>query len=422
MGCNFSINNLSNFLVMQTSVRVKFRPSSVAGKQGSLYVQLIKDRQSRTVVIKKVKLHPYEWDEQRECFRVSTGDTERRAYLENTQAKIVHGKTQLLSAISQLENYKPHYTVEDVLETFYRRRSRDNLSSYAERLAASVEGAHPRTARSYRCVAKRVREFYGGDIPLHSINAAFVKGFEADLLSKGKKLNTTSYYCRNLRAIINHAVDDKIIDPPVEKLFAGIFTGNEKTEKRAVKKEVIETLEAMEPPGSKNNGLEFASQMFLLSYYLRGISFIDLAYLKKGNIRDGCIFYTRRKTGQRFEVEITPKIQAILDRYRVNDSEYLLPFLRGSDSRTNYENALRRENGYLKQLSALIGLDKPLTTYVARHSWASNAYAMGVPMDLISQGLGHENVRTTMIYLKSFDYSNLHAANRRIINEGKDAA
>ncbi len=407
---------------MQTSVKLKFRPSTVEGKPGSLYVQFIKDRKSRTVAIKGFKIHSHEWDEVNEGFRVNTSDPVRKTYLESAHAKMVHGKAQLLEAINHLEHRNPFYTVEDVLETYYRQRCSSNLTAYADRLAEKMETNQPRTARSYRCVAKRVREYNGGDVPLNNITAAFVKGFETFLRAKGKKPNTTSYYCRNLRAIMNRAMEDKIIEMSQERLFAGVFTGNEKTEKRAVKKDVIEALETIELSGSHNKHLELACQLFLLSYYLRGISFIDLAYLKKSNISDGCIRYTRRKTGQRFEIEITPEIQAILDCHRSDTSDYLLPILRDGDSRTDYENALRRENGYLKQLSSLIDLDKPLTTYVARHSWASNAHAMGVPMELISQGLGHENVRTTMIYLKSFDYSSLHAANRKIINGGKDAA
>ncbi len=96
--------------------------------------------------------------------------------------------------------------------------------------------------------------------------------------------------------------------------------------------------------------------------------------------------------------------------------------MRKGDSPVEYASALRLENDCLKRISVLIGLDKPLTTYTARHSWASIALAKGVSIELISQGLGHENVRTTMIYLKSFDYSSLHAANRKVICREKKVA
>ncbi len=399
----------------------KFRPSVVEGKPGSLYVQFIKDRKSRSVVLKGYKFYPHEWDEESESFRVSIGNTERKAYLESIHAKLMTGRQQVYEAIRKLEIRNPDYSVDEVIENYLRRQYRNNLTAYAGRLADRIEESRPRTARSYRCVARRIQEFYGGDVPLDRINADFIKRFEAHLLSKGKKPNTTSYYCRNLRAILNRAIDEKIIENPQERLFSGVFTGNEKTEKRAVKREVIETLENLKLTGIVNKQLLLACHLFLLSYYLRGISFIDLAYLKKANIRDGCILYTRHKTGQRFEIEITPKIEVLLNNYQDDDSDYLLPVLRKGDKRTDYENALKQENNRLKQLSALIGLDKPLTTYVARHSWASNAYAMGVSIDLISQGLGHENVRTTMIYLKSFDYSNLHEANRKVIYGTQEA-
>ncbi len=404
---------------MKTTVKLKFRPSTVEGKTGSLYVQFIKDRKTRLVVFKECKIYPHEWDEERESFRVNTGSPERKAYMEKLYERMKRGKEQLLDVIGKLESRFEDYTVDDVIREYEQYRSRNNLAAYAEQLASRVEEHKPRTARTYRSVIKKVDEFYGHEIRMDKIDSAFVKQFEADILAQGRKKNTSSYYLRSLRAILNHAVEDKVIEFSRERLFAGVFTGNEKTEKRAVKQEVIETMETIDFQATGNKRLELACRAFLLSYYLRGISFIDLAYLKKENIRDGCIFYTRRKTGQKFEIEITPEIQDILDYYRVEDNDYLLPFLRRGDSHSDYANALRRENGCLKELSVLIGLDKPLTTYVARHSWASNAYAMGVSIDLISQGLGHENIRTTMIYLKSFDYSHLHEANRKVICGGK---
>ncbi len=179
---------------------------------------------------------------------------------------------------------------------------------------------------------------------------------------------------------------------------------------------MIKRLEIIDLNDTEKRHLDQTRWLFLLSYYLRGISFIDMAYLKKENIRDGCICYTRRKTGQYFEIEITPEIKAIFKRYCLAGSSYLLPLLQQGDSRADYENALRKQNKDLKELSALAGLDKPLTTYAARHSWASIAHAMGVPVEIISRGLGHESVKTTQIYLKSFDYDLIHQANRKVIS------
>ncbi len=167
--------------------------------------------------------------------------------------------------------------------------------------------------------------------------------------------------------------------------------------------------------------MELSRDLFVLSFYMRGISFIDLAYLKKKDVKNEIISYQRHKTGQTLEIALTPEMKEIIDRHSnlCKDSDYLLPVLHRGDSYQSYNNALKKQNNHLKILSKMIGLDQGLTTYVTRHSWATIARNQGIPVSLISQGLGHESERTTKIYLGSFDYTPLHTANQTIINHTK---
>ena len=151
--------------------------------------------------------------------------------------------------------------------------------------------------------------------------------------------------------------------------------------------------------------LDYARDLFLLSFMLRGMSVVDMAFLKKSDLRNGCVSYKRRKTGRMLTIEWTPEMQAVLDKYPANPTEYLLPIVTSCnvDADTCYRNVSARVNYGLKKIAAMIGIKIPLTLYVARHSWASVAKAKGIPMRVISEGMGHESETTTQIYLASLD-------------------
>ena len=163
--------------------------------------------------------------------------------------------------------------------------------------------------------------------------------------------------------------------------------------------------------------LDYARDMFILSFYLRGMSFIDMAFLKKTNLNNGYVIYRRRKTGQQLVIKWTKDMQMILDKYPENDSEYLLPIIRNSDAneRYIYRNAGYNINRSLKQIARMAGITISLTLYVARHSWASAAKAKGIPLSVISEGMGHDSETTTQIYLASLETSVVDQANSLII-------
>ncbi len=403
-----------------TSIHLKFRPSSVPGHEGSVYFRFIRNREVK-VLTTSHKLFPGEWNPHLEKVKLGCSSRLRDMYLQKLSADLSRERANLESNIRSLER-SGNFKLADFVEHYRLHRSCCMLLTFAPELEQSLrQSGQIRTARAYRDAARNFIRFNGGqDFPLEQLDAARIKEYETWMKFKGNKLNTISFYMRNLRMIHKGAVERRLIGDPGEDIFAHVFTGVDKTRKRAVKKEVIEDLAAMDFAMSSCL-MAFSRDLFILSFYLRGISFIDLAYLKKKNVKNGIITYKRHKTGQTLEIALTPEMQAIIGRYSLlcKDSDYLLPILGKDDSRQSYDNALKKQNGNLKKLSKLLGLEEHLTTYVSRHSWATIARKQGIPMSLISQGLGHESERTTLIYLDSFDYTPLHQANLKVIRQTK---
>ncbi len=251
------------------------------------------------------------------------------------------------------------------------------------------------------------------DVPLDKVNSDMMLAYEAYLKSIGISPNGSSFYMRNLRAVYNRAVEKEVT---VQRYpFRQVYTGVDKTVKRAVSAEVIKRLKEMDFEG--NRRLDFARDMFMFSFYTRGMSFVDMAYLKKKDLANGILSYRRRKTGQQLMIKWEKPMQEIVERYDTSGSEYLLPIIKHSQvaERTQYIYAGHRINRYLKIIGEKLGVHIPLTMYVARHSWASIAKSKHIPMSVISEGMGHDSEATTRIYLASLDNNEIDKANYLIL-------
>lgn len=169
---------------------------------------------------------------------------------------------------------------------------------------------------------------------------------------------------------------------------------------------------------SNNPSADFARDMFTISFMLRGMSLIDMAFLKKTDLCNGYITYRRRKTGQLLTIKWTTEMQAILNKYPTNKSIFLLPIIKnaGVNERYAYRNAGYNINHNLKTIAKKVGITIPLTLYVARHSWASAAKSKGIPLSVISEGMGHDSMATTQIYLAALDTTLIDQANSLILS------
>lgn len=194
---------------------------------------------------------------------------------------------------------------------------------------------------------------------------------------------------QNFKSGLYRAVENEIIEN--RNPFRHVYTGVDKTVKRTLPIAIIKKIKTLDL--ELIPALDFARDMFMMSFMLRGMSFIDMAYLQKTDLRNGYITYRRRKTGQQLTIEWTKEMQMLLDKYPENESDYLLPIIRntGTNERYTYRNVGYNINHNLKTIAKKVGITIPLTLYVARHSWASAAKAKGIPLSVISEGMGHDS-------------------------------
>lgn len=406
-----------------TSIKVKFRPSSVADREGTIYYLISNNRRSRRLnTVYKVFAH--EWDA-----RLSTVTADRQSerwpQMCSIRKAIAHDLIRFKRIERRMQENDSEISVDFLIDEFMTYVHDYTLLNYIETIIGNLRrNGKTRTAETYRATRNSIKMFLTNaptsaengratDIMLDEVTTSTMQAYEAWLKTRGLTQNSTSFYMRILRAVYNRAVEDGAIEN--SHPFRHVFTGVEKTVKRAVPLAVIRKIKTLDL--SERPNLDFARDMFLMSFYLRGMSFIDMAYLRKSDLCNGYISYRRRKTGQLLFIEWTREMQLILKKYPSNQSAYLLPIIRnatGSD-RNAYLHTSYVINQRLKQIARMVGVAMPLTLYVARHSWASAAKAKGIPLSVISEGLGHDNERTTQIYLASFDTSVVDKANSLII-------
>lgn len=275
------------------------------------------------------------------------------------------------------------------------------------------------TARNYAAALRSFLRFREGkDLAMEEMGPDIILGYETYLKTVGVSRNTSSFYMRILRAVYNRAAKQGLTSQ--RHPFRPVYTGIDKTCKRAIPLGIIRKIKRLDL--SRCASKELAKDAFLMSFYLRGISFIDLAHLRKSDIRDGFLHYNRRKTRQHIQVKWLPVMQEIVDKYQhlTATSDYLLPFLVSSDDREleeeqAYHNAEARITYHLKRIGTRAGMRNNLTLYAARHSWATAARDRNVPVAVISEALGHHSETTTQIYLRSILTSEVDKANAALL-------
>lgn len=410
-----------------------FRPSTKKGRYpGSLSLRLIHNRQPRVITLASCSVYSEEWDKESQTILFPADDPSRTAALQEVET-LMKQEADVIRKLVRTLGKRGRYTLDELLETYRLKAREGKLLGYAETLALSMEKrGQYRTARAYRTVTRAIVAFNGGgDIPLHQVNACLVKDFEAHLKALGRMPNTISYYMRNLRAVYNKAAAGGLVAPLYHgNPFEGVFTGVTKTMKRALSVTEIQQMRDIclprllqeEQPGSRRykylSDLNAARRYFGFCFHARGMSFIDMAFLKKSNVSGGFIRYVRRKTGQQIEVRVTPELQLLMDFFagETTGSEYVFPVIKdnGKPARVQYENALRTQNNRLKKVAELAGVPREISTHVARHSWATAGKSVNLPVGVISECLGHTSESTTQIYLAQLNNSVLDEANERI--------
>lgn len=393
-----------------TSVKIKFRPSTVEGKEGGIYFQIIHNRVVRQLNT-DYKVFAQEWDADAESVNVGG---ERSSILSGIKERLEWDTARLEKVIRQLETERYKFTADDVITAFHRMTKEVSFVSFMHGVIAQLKQlGRVRTSETYTATLNSFMAFREElDVPLDGISSDLMLLYEAYLKARGVRMNTISFYMRNLRAVYNRAIDKGLT--PQNNPFRHVYTGVDKTVKRAIPIKAIKALKDLDL--SMKPSSDFARDMFLFSFYTRGMSFVDMAYLKKSDLQNGILTYRRRKTGQQLIIKWEKCMEDIVAKYPPNKTIYLLPIIKAQkDERRQYDNALHLVNYRLKELSKVLKLQRPLTMYVARHSWASAAKAKNVPLSVISEGMGHDSEATTQIYLASLETSVVDKVNKMIL-------
>ena len=393
-----------------TSIKIKFRPSSVEGKEGSIYFQIIHNRVVRQLNT-AYRIFASEWDEEAETI-IANGD--RINIINAIKERMAWDIARLEKAVAQLETKRGRYSADEVITVYHKLTNEVSLFSFWHNVIAQLKQlGKVRTAETYTATLKSFMKFLDNqDIPLDGITSDMMLLYEAYLKARGVRMNTISFYMRIFRAVYNRAVEKGLTIQ--NNPFRHVYTGVDKTVKRAIPIKAIKALKELDL--SMNQALDFARDMFMFSFYTRGMSFVDMAYLKKSDIKNGILTYRRRKTGQELSIKWEKCMAEIIAKYPENKTDFLLPIIKEEgNERRQYDNALHLVNYRLKELSTMLKLQRPLTMYVARHSWASAAKAKNVPLSVISEGMGHDSEATTQIYLASLETSVVDKANKMIL-------
>ena len=311
-----------------------------------------------------------------------------------------------------------------------RKNAKDDLRLYIPEVIGMLkrEGKFPAmhvyacTLRSYEkfCAEERHPKNTTTSLSMQEIfTPERLKEYEDWLAGQQSSPNTISTYMRTLQAVYN-----RWMSPGIEGynpvLFKDVYTKVESRTKRALTAEQMEQLR-----NTDFSVLTLRQQQvltyFLLMFMLRGMPFIDLAHLRKSDLRNRRITYRRHKTGKLMVVDVPPDAMRLLQKYRdKTDSEYLFPLLHGGlfmeEHHHRYQETLRHFNRELARLMKQLLPGVSVSSYTARHTWATLAYHSGVPVGLISQSLGHSSIRVTMTYLKPFDAEVIDRINRQVIS------
>lgn len=297
---------------MTTTIKVKFRPSTVDGRPGSIVYQVTHCRVVRQITT-EYKIYPNEWSEKHSVIALMPSSVMRSKTIQLINLKLHRDLERLSKVISYFENRQEEYSSDEIVGEYRRVTKENSLFHYMESVILRLlKFNHTGTTNNYRAALGSFRRFNNGeDVMLETINHVLIEDYQSYLKKQGLALNSISFYMRILRAVYNRAVEENIIKD--RKPFRNVFTGMEKTVKRAISISDVKHIKNLELSSWSN--LEFARDIFLFLFYCRGMSFIDAAFLKKTDIQNGVLSYRRHKTGQLLHIKVINQISELIDRY-----------------------------------------------------------------------------------------------------------
>jgi integrase/recombinase XerD len=279
-----------------------------------------------------------------------------------------------------------------------------SFNDYSKEVISSLHAVkRVGNATVYQTAVNQLMKFWGKpNLDFTDIDYNLLDAYRNHLISRGIKINSISNYFRTIRAIYNRAIKAKLVSRD-KYPFYDVSIKTEKTVKRAISKDHIKIIEGLNLIPHTQEW--HARNYFLLSFYLIGMSFTDMAYLKNTDIINGRVSYRRKKTHKLYNIKLFTQAEDIIRLYYKHGSIYILPILpfdileETKNCKAIISQWIKTTNKYLNRL-----ISDPLTTYVSRHTWATTAKKLGYSNEMIAEALGHEyGNKVSNIYLDSFD-------------------
>ncbi|MCW3128292.1 MAG: transposase [Bacteroidetes bacterium] len=368
-------------------------------------------------VITGIAVKPEYWDEEARCITPSYRGTQSVTRLNNYLLKKQTLATDKITKLDEAGRLTG-MTAKQIKQHLEGKKGTQSFFAFATELIEAMEKAQQiGNARVYSDTVAAFRNFNKGrDLTFREINYDFLTDFETAHYAKGNKVNGLSVYLRTVRAIYNKAIKKGLVDADLYPFKLYEIKGK-RTGKKAMPESSVKTVVALTETQKRKH--QWVRHFFLLMYFLRGMSFVDLAYLKMKYMNHGRLKYDRRKTGSPLDIEIPPQAKDIIDLYAKGKGpeDYILPCITSTDPKKQYYQVLdkrRKFNKILKEFAPAYGLPEEVSSSVIRNTFATRANDIGIPLTAISEFLGHKDLRTTQRYLDSLPKKTTDEYSRKV--------
>lgn len=403
--------------IMNATVNVLcYRSKTLSNGEHPLMLRICKSGKKKYQSL-KISVNPKNWDFEKEKPKRNCPNREFIESVISTNLEKVRKQILELNVENKDYTAQSHVTQKDKQVTIY------TVGDFYKKLLKEMDqGGKYGNWRFYTASNNSLKAFTNGnlDFLFSEIDVAWLNSYEKWLLKRGNIGTTISVQFRTLRAIYNKAIELKCVNKsyyPFDNYKISKFDTT--TKKRAISKEDIGKLKSVKLTDSKQL---FARDIFVFSYLCGGINFVDIAHLKAENVVENRLSYIRHKTHKLISIQLLPEAKVILNKYAQNRSNnFVFPILDIKTHLTEKQKLIRIHNLLykidieLKTIAETVGIKVNLTTYVARHSFATVLKKSGVSIPIISEALGHSDLATTQIYLDSFDNGQMDEAMKNLI-------
>lgn len=373
----------------------------------------VNSKNKTSIITLPYVLQQEEWTDDVEQIVITRATSSlRREELESIRKQVNNDFSRMQRIVQRL-NKKGEFRPGEATKAF-REQSGTCFCSYMQQVINNPkEERKPSTLKNYESALHSFRHFLPSeDIRFEEITKELVTSYVTYLLAERKiKAASIKAYLSILQAVWNQARKEGVLENNCPSPFYRPDLRSEPGHKRAIEGcEIAKMVEVL--PSIKEPSLKLSCALFLFSFYCRGMPFVDVAFLTRKNLSGRYLTYRRHKTGQLLSIKLIPPIKQLIDQYAAKEGPYLFPILKAGATWKDYQSARRVQNKRLKKVALLCGIEtRALSTYVARHTWASIAKKKGVPEQVISDCLGHTSVRTTRRYINSFNNEYVDKAN-----------